>query len=358
MITDILGGKKLVVTGGAALIFLLMVSGLGGCGFKNMPVPPQEIVPKPITDLHYELDEKGVTLTWTYPRETVKGDPVTDIISFELYRAVVPADQYCDTCPIPFGEPIKVPGGAVGGEQSKKAVYKTTLLRPGHLYFFKVRSNTGWWAESADSNIISFMWNIPPAAPQNLRVQAGDSRITLAWSKVTTHMDGSAIKEPVKYQVYRSMGGGPFLEVGGLQDGTEYVDTDVINSRKYQYKVQAITMYAKGQVGGGNSSHVEAIPVDRTPPAVPTGVNAIRTVSGVKIVWNPVQEKGVKGYRIYRRLPDAQQPVRVGEVLTPTAIFEDPAPPQANKWFYSVSSFDDASPANESRRSPEVEVFN
>ena len=30
----------------------------------------------------------------------------------------------------------------------------------------------------------------------------------------------------------------------------------------------------------------------------------------------------------YGFLPDAQQPVRVGEVLTPTAIFEDPAPPQ------------------------------
>ena len=48
----------------------------------------------------------------------------------------------------------------------------------------------------------------------------------LAWSPVTTHMDGSTIQEPVSYQVYRSQGGGPFAPVGGLQEESEYVDAN------------------------------------------------------------------------------------------------------------------------------------
>jgi len=337
---------------------ILVVSGLAGCGYKTMPVPPEEIVPQPVTDLRYELNEKGVTLYWTYPTLTVRGDKLTDITSFDMYRAVVPADSYCDTCPIPFGEPIKLPGGAVSEGMAKTATYSSTLLRPGHLFFFKVRSRSGWWAESADSNIVSFMWNIPPGALEQLSARAADSRITLQWAAVTTHVDGTEIQEPVRYQVYRSMGGGPFTPLGELHEGLQVDDTDVVNGREYMYKVQAVTMYKKGQVGGGSSQAVSAVPVDRTAPAVPTGVRAIRTATEVKVVWNAVEDSDLKGYRIYRRLPDEKKPVKVGEVDVPYTLFTDQTPPDAGQWFYSVTSIDNASPANESEPSTEVSVRN
>lgn len=341
----------------AVLLGLLMVAMLNGCGYKTTPVPPQEIVPKPITDLHYELDEKGVTLTWTYPSETVKGESLSEISTFQLYRAVMPPDQYCDSCPVPFGEPLTIPGGAVASGKPRQAVYKTTLLRPGNLFFFKVRSRTGWWAESEDSNIVSFIWNIPPAAPPNLAAQAGDSRIRLSWSPVTAHMDGSPIRESVRYRIFRSQGGGQFAPLGDLLEATEYVDTGVVNGRKYQYRVQAVTMYEKGEVGGGTTPPVEAVPVDMTAPPAPVGVNAVMTSAGVKVVWDPVPHGEVRGYRVYRRVPGERQPVRIGEVAAPTTIFDDRTLPAAGKWFYSVSSIDGASPANESPASAEVEVF-
>lgn len=342
----------------AVLCGLLALSVLNGCGYKTRPVPPQEIVPKAVTDLQYELDEKGVTLLWTYPAATVKGDTVNEIQSFKLYRAVVPPEQYCETCPIPFGEPLTVPGGAIAAGKPRQAVYKTTLLRPGNLYFFKVRSRTGWWAESEDSNIVSFMWNIPPAAPADFFAQAGDGRVKLVWSAVMAHMDGSPISEPVGYRIYRSQGGAPFTALGGLLKVTEYVDTAVINGRKYRYRVQAVTMYDKGEVGGGTSPAVEAVPVDRTAPPTPGGVNAVMTAAGVKVVWDPVQHGDVRGYRVYRRVHGQQKPVLIGEVKAPTTIFDDRTPPEAGRWFYSVSSIDGASPVNESPVSEEAEVFN
>lgn len=350
-------GKK-IYPYGLIILLALVVSGITGCGYKTMPVPPEEIVPKGITDLRYELDEHGVTLNWTYPSETIKGDALTDIESFKLYRAVVPTDKYCDTCPLPFGEPVLLEGGAVVPDKPKVGEYKATLLRPGHLYFFKIRSATGWWAESGDSNIASFMWDIPPASPESLNADAGDSMVKLGWSSVTTHIDGTDIKEPVKYQVLRSSGGGVFSSIGELQSGSEFVDDQVVNGRTYQYKVQAVTMYAKGQVGGGVSPQAEATPFDKTPPPAPSGVQGIRTAIGVKIVWDRVEAPDLKGYRVYRRLPDDSKPVKVGEVNAPSTIFDDADLLESYSWYYSVTSIDQAQPANESKPSAEVEVRN
>lgn len=339
-------------------VLVLVMAGLTGCGYKTMPVPPEEIVPLPVTDLRYELDEKGVTLYWTFPAKTVKGEKLTDISYFEMYRAVVPADSYCDTCPIPFAEPFRLSGGAISAGTPKQKTYSSTLLRPGHLYFFKVRSKAGWWAESADSNIVSFMWNIPPKAPEQLTAMVADGTVTLAWTPVQNFIDGTNIQEPVRYQIYRSLGAGPFVPLGELHDGVRFDDTQVTNGRKYMYKVQAVTMYEKGQVGGGSSQAVSAVPVDRTAPAVPTGVTAIRTAAEVKVIWEPVEGNDLKGYRIYRRPAGEKEPVKVGEVEVPYTLFSDKTPPDAGNWYYSVSSFDKGSPANESDRSAEVSVRN
>jgi len=342
---------------GITALFLL-ITGLAGCGYKTMPVPPEAIVPQPVADLRYELNERGVTLYWTFPTQTVLGDALTDISSFNLYRAVVPADTYCDTCPIPFGDPIPLPGGAISAGTPKQATYSSTLLRPGHLYFFKVRAKSGWWAESADSNIVSFMWNIPPNAPERLSAEPADGRVILEWTPVRTFIDGTEIQEPVKYQIYRSLGAGPFTPVGELQDGVRYEDTHVMNGRKYMYRVQAVTMYDKGQVGGGSSPQVTAIPVDRTAPPVPAGVRAIRTAAEVKVVWDAVNASDLKGYRIYRRTAAEKEAVQIGEVSVPYTLFSDTNPPAADTWYYSVSSFDGGTPANESERSTEVSVRN
>ncbi|MBM9514359.1 fibronectin type III domain-containing protein [Desulfogranum marinum] len=343
---------------GVATIFLSAFA-LGGCGFKDKPVPPQQVLPRPVTDLRHQLSEKGVTLYWSYPVETVTGEDLDDISEFVMFRAVVPVDSYCETCPVPFGSPISLPGGALPDEGKKTASYQATLLRPGNLYFFKVRSKSGWWAESADSNTVRFLWNTPALAPEGLSVTAGDKSNALQWQPVKSHLDGTTLKEAVKYQVLRSLGGGPFQPVGDLLDGTEYVDTDVTNNRKYFYQVQTISIYPQGAVGGGVSNNVAATPLDKTPPAVPNDVRGIKTGAGLKIFWSPVEESDLKGYRVYRRLPGDDAPQLVGEVLLPYTMFIDREPPAtAARIYYSVSSIDKRTPANESTSSPEVMIKN
>ena len=76
----------------AVLLGLALLATLAGCGKKTRPVPPDTVMPAPIGDLSYHLDEKGVALSWSYPRSTVQGDRLPyRIEKFELLRAVIPS---------------------------------------------------------------------------------------------------------------------------------------------------------------------------------------------------------------------------------------------------------------------------
>jgi len=341
---------------GKAIFSLAMLAFLSpaGCGFKDKPVPPQHVVPKAVLDLHVDLDERGATLSWSYPQRTVTGETVEAIDAFELYRAEIPASQYCKTCPIPYSAAIEVSGGSMAPNSNKTATCEIRDLRPGNLYFFKVRSQSGWWRESQDSNEVSFFWQTPPMAPEGLTGVGGDGKNTLQWQPVRQLRDATPTTAPVQYQVYRSVDNGSFAKAGGPIAATSYVDTAVENGRTYAYQVQAISVYSQGSVGSALSAAAKANPLDRTPPPVPAGVVAVRTEVGVKIYWDHVEAADLAGYRVYRRVGTGA-PVLAGEVLLPYNMFTDAKAPSGSP-VYSVTSIDAQSPANESARSAETPV--
>jgi uncharacterized protein len=331
---------------------------LGGCGYKDKPIPPQRAVPKPIGDLQVELDETGATLSWSYPKETVTGNDVDEIDHFDLYRAEVPVKAFCKTCPIPYEAPITVPGGALPPGSGRTATHVMGDLRPGNLYFFKVRSKTGWWSVSQDSNEVSFVWQTPPKTPEGLTVVGGDGKNTLQWQTVSQLRDATSLTTPVFYQLYRSVDGGDFVKLGEPFATNAYTDTTVENGRTYAYKVQAVNTISSSTAEGsksGMSAVVQATPQDRTAPPVPKRVEGIRAETGVKIFWDQVEGRDLAGYRIYRRTAGESKATLVGEVNLPQNMFTDAKAP-SGPLFYSVSSIDTQSPANESSRSTELRL--
>ena len=217
-------------------------------------------------------------------------------------------------------------------------------------------SRISWWAASTDSNIVSFVWQVPPSIPGGFKVEAGDSSIALSWQPVTTLIDGSAAAKKILYQVSRSEGGKEFETLGGPLTVTNYVDRSVINGKTYFYKVQSLMMLGKDRITGGVTDIVDATPVDRTPPCVPTSVRASATAAGIRVFWDRPDDPQVAGHRIYRRSEGQSTPEMIGEVQMPSSIFVDKTAPEGSRPFYSVTAVDDAKPANESKPSPEATV--
>ena len=346
--------KKTQIAGALLLSGTLFLA--GGCGYKTEPVPPDSIVPMAIDDLRYSVSENGVTLNWTFPKETIRGTDLTDITSFDVYRAVVPLNDYCSTCPIPFNEAVKVPGGLVDLEGNRQGTYETAILRSGHKYFFKVLARTSWWAASADSNIVTFVWHVPPKGPEGLSIKAADASATMSWQAVTTLQDGQAAEYPLSYQVLRSKDNKQFAAIGAATARTAFTDNSIINGQTYYYQVQSILMIDGYSVSGGFSDSESVTPVDLTPPAAPTGVAAVQTAKGIKIFWEKSRSADVKGYRVYRRSAAADTPELIGEVPAIHNIFEDTNVTADTKFYYSVTAYDQMETPNESVKSREASL--
>ncbi|MHB8989008.1 MAG: fibronectin type III domain-containing protein [Desulfobulbia bacterium] len=337
-----------------ALALVALVA-LSGCGKKTRPVPPDTVLPAPISDLSYQLDEKGVTLNWSYPRATVQGDRLPyRIEKFELLRAVIPVKDYCADCPIPFGPSIEI---RAESSDKGKVFYEETLLRPNHRYVYRVRSKAGWFVSSDDSNTVSVVWDTPLLAPLNFTVEESDKAITLRWQAPAGLLDGTPVSDPIRYQVFRSTDGGEtFTEMpGGLSEGLTFTDKGLRNGKAYVYKVRAMRLHAGTTAAGMTSEPLSATPRDLTPPAPPQKVRAVASGTGVKILWETVAEPDLAGFRIYRRAAKSSTPEPIGQVDGAGLSFEDAkAPKERGLWYYSVTAFDQARPANESTYSMEA----
>ena len=343
---------------GTFLLGLVLFS-IGGCGYKNEPIPPESVVPKPIEDLRYTVSDKGVRLDWSYPVATIKGIAIEDIDSFELFRAEAALDEYCGNCPVPFAEPMDLPGGvSIEADLRRKGSYESSLLKSGYKYFFKIRSRTSWWASSADSNIITFVWFEPAAAPENVTAAAGDHEIALSWKAVTKRIDGQPVQMELRYQVLRSEGGKDFEKVGEPLAAAQYVDHQVQNGQKYFYTVQSLLVHGDELVSGGVSEEVATMPVDMTPPLSPTGVTAIWTGSGVKIFWDKNSDVDIGGYRVYRRDADKDSYELLGSVDPAYIIFVDSQAKENKRYYWAVTAVDQAGSVNESDKSREATIRN
>ncbi|MFH1020731.1 MAG: fibronectin type III domain-containing protein [Pseudomonadota bacterium] len=345
------GAKRIV----AVLLGMALFAGVSGCGKKTRPVPPETVMPAPISDLGYQLDEKGVALSWSYPRQTVEGTRLPyRIEKFVLLRAVIPSKDYCPDCPIPFGPPIEI---TAESSDHGRVSYQETLLRPNHRYVYRVRSKAGWFVSSDDSNTVSVLWDTPLLAPANFKAEEGDKALTLRWQPPAGLLDGTIVSGPIRYQLFRSTDGGEtFTEMPGDPiEGLAYTDKGLRNGKAYLYKVRAMRLHAGTVAAGMSSPVINAMPRDLMPPAPPQKVRAVATGTGVKIIWETVAEPDLAGFRIYRRSARNPAPERIGEVGGAGLSYLDAKPPRGRGlWYYSVTAFDQARPANESTSSMEA----
>ena len=336
------------------LVMALVLLLLSACGRKSLPIPPHDAVPQAIRDLRFQQDEGRVVLTWTYPEATTMGAELPVIEAFLVLRAVIPEQEFCAGCPVNFSSVQEVPAKeAITDMKNRQARYTETILRPGHRYLFKVLTKTGWRVVSDDSNTVTFSWDSPALAPEEVTATALDGRVDLQWQPVTRLINGEGVSSAVLYQLYRGQGPESLRPVGEPTDETVVSDSGLINGLEYHYQVRAVRESGGTRLYGLASHPVKATPMDLTPPAPPRELTGVVVATGVKLLWERGTEKDLAGYRIYRRLPEESKPTRIGEVDRAEITFVDQLPPPPGGCYWSVAAFDKAQPANESVLSKE-----
>lgn len=339
----------------AALSSIAISMMAGGCGYKNQPVPPESIIPTAIQDLRYTIDDTSVTLTWTYPVETERGKDIVEIDSFEIYQADIPVKDYCGTCPVPFGQPVTIPGGETTVQGKKKTIsYTFPGLAANHKYFYKVRSRTGWWVSSDDSNIVSLVWQQPIAGPQGLSAKTTDKQVVLNWQPATSLKDGKKVTLPVQYQVLRSQDGKEFAKIGAPVSTPSYIDQDVRINQKYSYKVQALMQTNTDLSAGGESQVVTASLVAQSPMLPPAGVGVAETAAGNKVFWDKAKDENLGGYRVYRRSANKDSFELLDEVKPDFNLYIDKTAKEGTSYFYVVTTISSGTPVVESSYSREA----
>ncbi|MDX1775687.1 MAG: fibronectin type III domain-containing protein, partial [Desulfobulbales bacterium] len=335
---------------------LLLISLLPGCGKKTALVPPRKLVPVAVNDLHYTLDEEGVTLKWSYPTKMENSDVLQTITGFEVVRAVIPAGEFCQGCPVQYEEPVEIEGGRLPEPgKTRTASFRETYLQSGYRYFYKIRSRSGGLYASRDSNVVSFTWNDPPKAPKELHLESGDKAITLSWEPVRVNIKETPLAQEPVYQVYRKNAASDFAAVGRPVQEPAFKDLELENNKTYFYRVRAGLVSAGSLQTGPASLVVSGMPRDLTPPGQPRHLVAVKIPAGIKLVWQAVGGEDLAGYRIYRREDENGVPGLIAEVGPDRNQYIDEAVTYGRKWFYAVTAFDTARPGNESL--PAEEVF-
>ncbi|NOX24778.1 MAG: fibronectin type III domain-containing protein [Deltaproteobacteria bacterium] len=335
-------------------LLCLAVLSFYGCGRKTLPIPPQNAVPLPITDLSAHQDGNKIVLSWTIPTHTTVGSRLPQIKSFQLLRAVVPEDT-CQTCPVSFTSTI-----ALSLEQVRqrgddgRGRYSETLLRPGYRYIYKIRTKAGWRLISADSNQAAFLWFSPPEAPRELQAKAGDQQVNLRWQVVTRLVNGEPLTNGLRYRVYRGLHANDLRVIDRPAENPFFSDVGLLNGRRYFYRVAAVLQRGKVGVEGLASDIVTARPHDLTAPPPPRNLVVVKVAAGIKILWERTISADLAGYKVYRR-PAGGKLALIGEVDAAANSFIDRQPPAGvTKWYYAITSFDRATPTNESLFSQEM----
>lgn len=334
-----------------AIAFIVLLC-LPGCGRKTPPLPPQAVIPLPITDLQQKIDEQGAFLIWTSPSFSASASSEASVRTFLVLQSEVSPED-CVDCPVHYNQSFSV--DAADLIPGKKIVFRIPSLKIHHSYHFKVLSRSGWGVSSEDSNEVAFLWESPPLAPAGLAVMVGDQQLTLTWQPVSRFADGRMLSIPALYQVFRSENGENFIPIGSPQAAETYSDTGLTNGRAHHYQVRAFHSLSGADMFSPASETVVESPMDKTPPAPPYKITVVEIPTGVKVLWEDIGDSDVAGYRIYRRL-EGEEYILAGETGSNAFTFTDLNVPAGKKTFYyRMTAFDHAEPPNESVFSQDIE---
>jgi hypothetical protein len=317
-------------------LFLLVTA---GCGFISTPLVPLANVPAKITDL--AAVERGATLIvhCTVPTLTTENNPIKTTPILDL-RIGVAGDRF--------------DAGAWPGQAKSITPFETkdglvTYRIPtegwvGKQVAIGVRAMGSNRKPSEWSNFEILPVVTPPETPSQPDVQDTPAGDRIAW---TGRGD--------QFRVLRRIGDEKEYTVAATVTGHEWTDAGVDYGKPYTYMVQALVDAGNKRIAESDLSEPRPwTPVDRFPPAVPSGLRADRIANAVSLVWEPDTDSDLAGYRVYRS--EGNGPWQKLADVNAVPSYSDTTVEHGKTYRYAVSAFDKAAKVNESDRSAPVEI--
>lgn len=343
----------------------LALLALAACGKKAPPVAPEVRAPQRVADLTGAVHESAIELSWTPPNRRVDNTRLRDLALTRIFRvedggsgepkAAMLVDGriagYAEIASIRAVEPA--PAVARG---NRLVFADRQGLAYGRRYTYVVVAGDSRGRIGPPSARVSVTYVPAAEPPVDLVAKGGEREARLTWQAPTQLIDGSALTDPLAYEVLRApsvdaaltpVTGAPIAERALTDHGLE-------NDRTYYYAVRAVRVVAGTTAYSAPSPRVAVTPRDVTPPAPPANLVAIPSEATVRLTWSASPESDVAGYIVYRATGEGPFE-RVGSTRAPTATFVDRAVPRGT-YRYAVTAEDSAVRPNESGRSNEVRV--
>jgi hypothetical protein len=312
---------------------------LSGCGYVGDPKPPALRIPGRVTDLRVAQQEDRIAIQFTVPELTNEGLPLklgkVELLAGPLAQAPFSADAWAAGAKMLDTSTVK-PGPA--------SVELTFPGWNGQEVFFRVRvlserGKDGGWSDFAKLRVIA-----PLRKPDGLNVEATAQGVKVTWA-------GPREPAGVTFRIRRQEGKGAVAEVATAA-GYEWVDTQTRYGETYEYSVQSLMAADGARAESGQSDPVSLVPVDRFPPAVPTGLTALAGPSSIELSWDPNTEPDFAGYFVYRAASGGAFERLAGPLSAPS--FSDKGQRPGTAYRYAVSAVDQA--GNQSAQSNAVEI--
>lgn len=230
--------------------------------------------------------------------------------------------------------------------------YADHAVTAGAAYEYRVVFTDARGAETAESHTArAVVRQVQPQTPEGVAAEQQGTAVLLSWRYAPYLGDPDDIV--IGFHVYREeparavpvrLTGTPLLR--DERAVAEFLDTAVVTGVEYGYSVRAVDL---GGSESGMSTTATAMVVDRTPPAVPTGLRAEPGDGRVQLEWLSATAPDLAGYHVERGTGLDRPFLRLTSAPLPAAapFFTDTTVIGGTQYFYRIVAVDAA--GNESR---------
>jgi hypothetical protein len=257
---------------------------LSGCGYVAGPLPPLANIPARVTDLAAVQRGGKLIVQFTVPQLTTEGVAIKQPPSFDL--RIGPG-------PDPFSgaqwasEAKRIPPFAAKGVMVRHDVPCAEWTGKGVSIAVRVVGANGkdaGWSNFANVDVIA-----PPDEPADVRAEMTRGGLRLTWRAHGDH-----------FRVLRELATAERYDLVAEVTQPEWTDKAAEAGTRYRYLVQTFVPQSDNRVAESDLSEPLEVTPEPVAPAAPTGLRAVAGPNSIELAWDPADESGIKGYRVYR----------------------------------------------------------